>query len=136
MNRFPIVDDQEACRELLLEMIESLAECDCAKGGEEAVQAFQRAAAERRPYDLVCLDILMPDMNGHEVLRRIRQLENEAGVYGSERAKVIMTTALADAQNNLQAFRSGCEAYVVKPFSEHEMLAAMRRLGLLETAAV
>lgn len=128
--RYLIVDDEEICRELLAKMLGPWGQCDLARDGEEAIEIFRRARGEGRPYDLVCLDIMMPGLNGHEVLERIRALETEQGVYGLERTRVIMTTALADSKHLLQAFRDGCEAYVVKPFTQNDVLTAIRSFGL------
>jgi len=128
--RYLIVDDEEICRELLAEMLRPWGQCDLARGGEEAIEIFRRASGEGHPYDLVCLDIMMPGLNGHEVLERIRALETEQGLYGPKRSRVIMTTALADSKHLLHAFRGGCEAYVVKPFTENDILTAIRGFGL------
>ncbi len=129
-SRFLIVDDEEICRALLLEMLEPLGACDLACDGEEAAKRFRDALQAGRPYDLVCLDIMMPGLNGHEVLERFRAVENDCGRFGSDRTPVIMTTALADSKHCIQAFRTGCEAYVVKPFGESDLYKAMRGLGL------
>jgi two-component system chemotaxis response regulator CheY len=128
--RYLIVDDEEICRELLTEMLRPWGKCDVARDGEEAIETFRRARDEGHSYDLVCLDIMMPGLNGHEVLERIRAQETEEGLYGPERTRVIMTTALADSKHLLQAFRNGCEAYVVKPFTQNDILTAIRRFGL------
>jgi two-component system, chemotaxis family, chemotaxis protein CheY len=131
-----IVDDEEFCRELLLETLQPYAACDLASDGEEAIAAFSRALDENAPYDLLCLDIMMPGLNGHDVLEQIRRIETERDIRQSQRTKVIMTTALAEAKHCMRAFRTGCENYVVKPFGEADILTAIRDLGLSTTAAV
>ncbi len=130
--RFLIVDDDPCCRLLLKAMLENYADCDLAFDGSEAVEAVRLSLQDERPYDLICLDIMMPGIDGHEALSRIRQLEKEHGIHGSDGAKVIMTTALEDARHCVQSFREGCEAYVTKPLTREEILdQAMSLLGEL-----
>ncbi len=130
-----IVDDDRVCRELLRAMLGPYAECTFAYDGEEAVQAVRLALADGAPYELICLDIMMPGMDGHHALERIRAVELEHGRTGSDGAKVIMTTALRDSKHCVRSFREGCEGYVTKPIREEELLAKMRELGLLAQSA-
>lgn len=129
--KFLIVEDDFAARRLLQLLLSEFGECFVAVHGQEAVAAFKQALTENDPYDLVCLDIMMPEMDGHEALRRMRQLEEQKGIRGLDGVKVIMTTALCDSQNILGAFREGCEAYIVKPVARHKLIQEMTKLGLL-----
>ena len=72
---------------------------DSVGDGEAAVEAFRRAVEKEEPYDLVCLDIMLPKMDGQEVLKKLRGLESEYNIAGGRAAKIIMTTALGDPQN-------------------------------------
>jgi two-component system chemotaxis response regulator CheY len=126
-----IVEDDFTCRRLLQLYLSELADCFIACNGDEAVQAFQQALAAGEPYDLVCLDIMMPGMDGHETLAALRRIESEHGIGGLDAVKVIMTTALDDSSNVLGAFRTGCEAYVVKPIEKDKLIAEIAKLGLL-----
>lgn len=82
----------------------------------QMVKAFKAAWKEGDPYDLICMDIMMPAMNGHESLKMIRDLEKEMGIVGSTEARVIMVTALEDPKNVIEAFyREGATSYLVKP---------------------
>ena len=81
--------------------------------------------------DLVLLDIGMPEMDGHSVLRAIRALERERGLSADGAAKIIMTTALDDSQNVLGAFKEGCEGYVVKPIRRDDLLHQLEKLGFV-----
>lgn len=133
--RYLIVDDDRVCRELVKDMLLPHGDCDMAYDGKEAVEAARLALEEGQPYALICLDIMMPDCNGHDALKGIRQVEAEFGIGGLDGAKVIMTTALRDSKHCMQAFREGCESYVTKPVNEEELLAKMRQLDLLPEAA-
>jgi len=129
--RILIADDSFIHRKLMMKLLAGHGECDVTVDGEEVVKAVELAYEEQNPYDLVCLDITMPKMDGHEALRRIRLFESERGIQGLDVTKVIMTTAL-DASNDIfQAFRDGCEAYVIKPVTQAALVTEMGKLGLL-----
>lgn len=132
--RYLIVDDDAVCRALLKEFLSQHGHCTYAYDGQEAIDAVRLALEDHQPYNLICLDIMMPGTNGHEALAAIRQLEDMHGICGSDRVNVIMTTALRDSKHCIQSFREGCECYLTKPIDEGELLASMRRLGLLEPA--
>ncbi|MHC4425093.1 MAG: response regulator [Planctomycetota bacterium] len=126
-----IVEDDFACRKLLQVYLSELGDCFVAVNGHEAVEAVKCALDEGLPYDLICLDIMMPEMDGHKALKAIRRIENERGIAGSDSVKVIMTTALGDSGNAMGAFRTGCEAYIVKPIEKYKLLEETEKLGLI-----
>jgi two-component system chemotaxis response regulator CheY len=126
-----IVEDDFAARKLLQTHLSNYAQCIVAVNGKEAVQAVREALDEGQPYDLICLDIMMPEMDGHKALQLIRKLEEQHGIRGLDAVKVIMTTALGDSKNVMGAFRTGCEAYIVKPIRKHKLLEELEKLGLL-----
>jgi len=64
--RFLIVDDDPICRELLRSIFSHYGDCDAAFDGSEAVDAVRLAIEDAHPYDLICLDIMMPGVDGHE----------------------------------------------------------------------
>jgi len=127
-----IVEDEFGSRKLLQSFLEPYGDCDIAVDGEEAMDAFTTALNENHPYDLICLDIMMPKMSGQEVLRNIRRIEKERGILGRKGVKVIMTTALGDPVNITEAFKSQREAYITKPISKQKLLDEIKNLGFLE----
>jgi two-component system chemotaxis response regulator CheY len=127
-----IVEDDFLGRRMLHRMLAPYGECDIAVNGKEAYEAYVNSLEEEFAYDLICLDILMPVMDGQEALRLIREVEDERGLYGDECVKVIITSALDDKRNMLTAFKTGCEGYMTKPIERREMLDKIRELGLLD----
>lgn len=127
-----IVEDDFTARKLLQIYLSDYGDCFIAVNGKEAVEAVQDALQEGQPYDLICLDIMMPKMNGHDALKAIRQMEQEYGIGGLDCAKVIMTTALDDSEDIKDAFREGCDAYIVKPIRKQELLEEMEKLGIVD----
>jgi two-component system chemotaxis response regulator CheY len=126
-----IVEDDFASRKLMQKYLSPFGETDVVVDGEEAVDAFKLAMEEEEPYDLICLDIMLPKMDGQKVLKEIRKIEEDRGILGNDGTKVIMTTALGDAKNVLNAFRSQCEGYLQKPISKEHMITQLKELGLI-----
>ncbi len=128
-----IVEDDFTSRKLLQKILSPHAECDIAVNGQEAVQAFRMALAEGRPYDLVTMDIMMPEMDGQQALKHIRQIEKEQGRRGADEVKVVMTTALDDPKNVVEAYyKGGATSYIPKPIDKHMFLHLLRNLGLID----
>ena len=113
-----IVEDDFTSRLLLQEILKRHGVVHIAVNGREAIEAVGGAMDAGEPYDLVCLDIMMPVMDGVEALKAIRQMEEARGIYSSQGAKIFMTTALADLKNVVQAFHGLCDAYLLKPIEK------------------
>jgi two-component system chemotaxis response regulator CheY len=130
-----IVEDEFISRTLLKEMLAPFGDCDTVTNGCEAVDILEKSySLPGSGYDLVCLDIMMPKMSGHEVLREMRRIEKDKGIYGAKAAKVLMVTALDDVKNIMEALVEGrCEAYLTKPISRARLEEQLRQLQLIET---
>jgi two-component system chemotaxis response regulator CheY len=128
-----IVEDDFIARRLLKEILSPLGDCDIAIDGAEAVQAFRMALDEKKPYDLVTMDIMMPGMDGQEALKHIRELEKQRNIPPSAEVKVIMTTAFDDPKNVVEAYyHGGATSYLVKPVSKGKLMNEIRGFGLLK----
>lgn len=126
-----IVEDDFISRTVLNEIISVHGKCDNAVNGKEAVEAFKIALEREEPYDLICLDIMIPELTGQEVLKRIREMEENNGIGGLDRVKIIMTTALGDFGNIKTAFKEQCEAYLVKPLNPIKVNETLKNLELI-----
>lgn len=126
-----IAEDDFTSRKFLFKFLSQYGECDLTVDGLEALDAFLISLKEKKPYDLICLDIMMPKVDGVKVLQTIRNLEKESGISLTERAKVIMITALGETEYVKQSFEIGCEAYAAKPVDTEKLVEVMRKLGLL-----
>ncbi len=135
--RILIAEDHDISRDILTIILSEFGACDVVVDGEEAVLAFETAWEDTAPYDLICMDIMMPNMNGQEALRRIRALENTLLVPASGRAKIIMVSALGDSDSIVEAcYRGMANGYVVKPIQKEKLVREFRNLGLLEMGAI
>ena len=127
-----IVEDDFLSRRILKELLSSQFECDIAVNGQEAVSAFQLAHTEKRPYELICMDIMMPMLDGNEALRQIRELEKDRGILPDQEVKVLMISALDDPKTVFKSFyQGGATSYLVKPISRRKLTHEVRQLGLI-----
>jgi two-component system chemotaxis response regulator CheY len=117
-----VVDDDLMTRIVLQEILSGYAEVHSCVDGNEAVMAYRRALERGDPYDLVCMDVLMPVMGGIEALKLIRQQEELHGRFRPRATKVVITTASDDTDTISQAFHGLCDACVVKPIDAEELI--------------
>jgi two-component system chemotaxis response regulator CheY len=127
-----IVEDDFTSRLLMQKFLAPYGESHVAVNGKEAVAAFKNAISLGEPYHLVCLDIMMPEVDGHTALKEIRTFEESIGTLLGDGAKVIMTTALYDMNNKLTAIKGFCDAYLVKPVDRSKLLDLIHSFGLIK----
>ena len=127
-----IVEDEFTSRMVLKKIFSAYGECDIAVDGNEAVEAFIMALDDKYPYDLICMDIMMPNKDGREALQDIRNIESERCITGAREVKVIMTTALDDPKNIIGSLKEGATVYVTKPIIKDAIIEEVRNLGLIE----
>jgi two-component system, chemotaxis family, chemotaxis protein CheY len=130
--RVLIVEDDLVAQKLMVNYLSPHGDCDIAVDGEEAIRAFRLAQKDNRPYDLILMDIMMPNVSGLDALLKIREMETNVGIIGSSEVKVIMTTALGDPKTVINSYyKSGATSYLVKPIGREKLLAEVRNLGLI-----
>ncbi len=129
--RVLIVEDDFTCRILLQEVMNRYGVCHIATNGFEALVAFQEAIQSGAPYDLVFLDIMMPEMDGQETLKRIRAIETDEGIMVGKGVRIIMATSHADSKNILESFNELCDAYLIKPIQVHKLISELKKLELI-----
>jgi two-component system chemotaxis response regulator CheY len=125
-----IVEDDFTSRLLLQSFLSQYGECHIAVNGREAVEAFRAAQKSGQTYDLICMDIMMPEMDGQTAVKEIRTLEEAGGTLSTHGVKIIMTTALDDVKNVVEAFKALCDAYLFKPIDTGKLLGHIRDLHL------
>jgi len=127
-----IAEDDFASRKFMLRFFEKYGECDVTVDGKEAVDAFSMAIEMDEPYDLICLDIMMPEMDGHQALKVIRRIEEKNGIAEENKVKIVMTTALSETRHVTKAFENGCTAYAEKPINQEKLVAMLKKFELIE----
>jgi two-component system chemotaxis response regulator CheY len=134
--RILIVEDDFISRNVLQHILSEYGKCDIAVDGQEAVDAFKRSWGDSKPYDLICMDIMMPGLDGHEALNQIRDFEKQLAVQSLAETKVIMTSSLNDNKNVADAFyKGGASSYFVKPIDREKLIEELRLLGLLAASS-
>ncbi len=127
--RILVVDDEQVSRNVLRKAMESFGPCEEAEGGREATAAFDRAWEESSPFDLLLVDLSMPDMDGREVIQQIRSREESMEVPAAAQAKIVVVTSHSEKDTVLSCLRAGCDDFIVKPFERDVLSAKLAELG-------
>jgi two-component system, chemotaxis family, chemotaxis protein CheY len=123
-------DDFTSCFPLQ-EFLKSYGPSHIAVNGKEAVEAVRSALEAGDPCDLICLDVIMPEMDGHEALKVIRAQEEASGIHSATAAKIVITTAMGDLKNVYASFSNLCDGYRIKPIEKIKLLEKLRKMGLI-----
>lgn len=126
-----VVEDDPICNQILKSILSRFGVCSSVCNGIEAVNAYKQSLQDNDPYKLVCMDVMMPAMDGHQALYAIRKMEQDHGITQENAAKVIMTTCLDSKDDIQQAYDRGCNAYMVKPIQRHSLHQQVKNLGLV-----
>jgi two-component system chemotaxis response regulator CheY len=132
--RILIVEDDFISRRILKEILSEFGECTVVVDGAEAVQEFTLAIGDGKPYDIIFLDIMLPNVDGLEALKQIRDYERSRGTLPSGEVKVVMTTALDDPRTVVDAYyQRGADSYLVKPITRARLVHELKKTGLVGT---
>ena len=125
-----VAEDDATSRALLQAFLSRYGECQIASDGKEAVDAARLARENRDSFDLICMDLRMPTMEGQEAIREIRK--HEAATGALRPTKIIVTTAHSDMESITTALLARCNSYLVKPIDTKKLLVELETLGLVE----
>ena len=132
MKRILIVEDDMVSRKFLSKYLSRYGDCDLVVDGLEAIDAYLLAMKEGLAYDLICLDVMTPKIDGIRVLKTIRDLERQHQVPEMEASKIIMTTVLGETEIVKSAFDYGCNAYASKPIDMTKMTEVLIKIGFID----
>jgi two-component system chemotaxis response regulator CheY len=128
-----IVEDDPVSRKLLEFILTPYAQCETVADGAAAVKAYQTALKNRKPFHLVCMDILLPGMDGHQALEQIRQIEAKRGLAPQKCAKAVMVSAHNEMKNVTRSFFQGqALTFISKPYTEDEIVGELKKFGLIK----
>ncbi|THB78917.1 MAG: response regulator [Desulfobacteraceae bacterium] len=125
-----VVDDELVSRKKMMKIVDGLGRCEAAEDGRAAISSVQTALEKWELFDLITLDISMPDMSGTEVLSTIRDLETARGLTADEKAKILMVTAHSDVES-VKACVGKCDAYIIKPFNKDVLTEKLKKLKVI-----
>ena len=126
MWRILVVDDNFANRSLLIDLLREYADCTPAVNGRQAFEAYKQSLEQDKPFDLILLDIAMPEVDGLQFLSMVREVEGKAGVSKGKGIPVIIVTAFE--QPFLHALNCGCDDYMLKPVDPNKLLGKIKQL--------
>ena len=128
-----VAEDDFASRNFLQLFLGKYGEVDVAVNGSEALDVFKAALSEGSPYEYVFMDIMMPEKNGLDAAREIREIERDFGISPADEAVIIMATALSDVKTVFEAFKkSEATEYITKPLTVEAMTVKLREIGLIK----
>ena len=129
--RVLIVEDDFSSRLVLQGLLSKYGECHIAVNGREAVEAFRAALASGKNYDLICMDVNMPEMDGRQALALIREIELSEVGYSAE-VRIFMTTAIRDIKTVMASFKAICDAYLLKPIDGRNLEEHLKSFHLID----
>ena len=127
--RILIVDDNLKNIKLLKAILSPYGECESGEGGKAAICAFKKAWNDWRPFSFIFLDIVMPDMDGEQVLADIREMEKDKNIHQQHRVKIIMVSAHSDERLFKRCIQGGCDDFIVKPFNKDTVAKKLKKLN-------
>jgi two-component system chemotaxis response regulator CheY len=126
-----VVDDDEVGREILILNLQGIARCDSAANGREALEKYS-ANLDTNPYDLIFLDIIMPELDGNETAKTIRRMELERGITPDKGVSIIVFSSLNTPQDIIKTYISAqSAAHLVKPLNVEKLKKTLFKLGLI-----
>ncbi|MCK5099328.1 MAG: response regulator [Desulfobacteraceae bacterium] len=128
-----VVDDEVVSRKKMIKILGKYGECEQAENGKEAIEKFSVNAVDGTdPFDVITLDISMPDISGIDVLKRIRNIEEEKSVSKENQVKILMVTSKSDKEVVRSSIEGGCNDYIIKPFNNQSIQIKLERVGLIK----
>ncbi len=124
-----IAEDLMVVQKILEKFLAPYIDIVFVKNGKEALDMYFRSLKINQPFKVIFLDLLMPIMSGYEVLKSIRQYEDEHNIPKEERVKIVVLSAVKDEDGVKKAIIAGCDGYILKPFSKERVFEELKKLG-------
>jgi two-component system chemotaxis response regulator CheY len=130
-----VVDDDELSRELIVQYLDGYAACETAQNGREAVEKVQASHERETPFTLIVLDILMPEMDGHEAGKAIRAMEKKLGIPLANQVKIVVLSSVNTPQEIMQSFMTiNPAAHLIKPVEAAKFRETLGKIGVRKPA--
>ncbi len=124
-----IVEDEMTSRIILEKILSPFGEVQVCHDGNEAIEAFRASLEKGQPFDLICMDFMMPEIDGHAALKIIRAEEAGRGTDQGKGVKVIMTTGLSNIDTEYEDILTISDAILQKPIRKDALIDAVSKLG-------
>lgn len=116
----------------LRHFLKDYGEVDVVSSGKDAVYNFRSSLNDKKPYNLICLDINLPGSSGHQVLTEIRKLEEDFYIEDQNKVIVFMTTAYTSKENVVKAVSGSCNEFLAKPVTEDRLKPLLKKYKLVQ----
>lgn len=129
-----VVDDERICREMFKKVLSRYGQCDDVKNGTEAIEAFKNSLDNENPYQLIILDIVLPDFHGGQVLKAIRGFERQKRIHEIDYVRIIFVSATHTWFNKemvTQKLNPLYETYYIKSPDLNELVDKIHELGFI-----
>ncbi len=131
MLKILVAEDDEANRKFLTKLLAKFGDVTIVGDGFQAVKSYMQALDEKEPFQLVCLDVMMPKIDGYKALDAIRELEGKYALIAGERAKIIMISALDEGGFDEELAGNQYDCYMSKPIDILEFEMNLKRMGMI-----
>lgn len=125
-----VVDDEIVSQKKMIKILSGFGTCDGVKTGKAALLAVKTALENWKLYNLITLDVSMPDISGIKVLAAIRKMETDRGLADDEKSRILMVTSHSDMET-VKACVGKCDGYIIKPFNREVMTNKIKKTGLI-----
>lgn len=128
-----VVEDNSIFQKIMHNILKNYGACTVATNGLEGLELYKKSIADNSHYDLICLDIEMPKMDGVSLLDKIRTLEKENN--SEKKSIIVMVTAYGEQDIVRKCCRLGCSSFLIKPVDRHNLEKVLKKHKLLESIA-
>ncbi len=126
--KFLIIDDDFDSCQLLKVRLRDMGDSDTVTDGNKAFDLYVQACRSKSPYDIIFLDIVMPNIDGHQILVKIRDWEDK-NLEPEQKVKIVMVSTEKDTKNIFSSLKEGCDNYMSKPIRKTAIADVMKKLG-------
>jgi two-component system chemotaxis response regulator CheY len=129
--RILVVDDDFISRTQIKSLLSVYGDCDVAPSAEVSLLMIKDSLENQIPYDLVTMDVDMPNIKGQEAVHMIREMETALGIAGDAQMKIVMVTVKNKVKDVSAAYQENCSAYIVKPATAQNIKEVLATIGIV-----
>lgn len=130
--KFLIADDEIVTDRMLQRLLSRYGVCDYVMDGKKAVSQYIESREKGDPYELIFMDVIMPEMNGFEALSAIRESESRMGIAKKDAVKIILMTGLGLSRDIFTMYKTSCLEYLYKPLDIDHLIGLLKKHRIIE----
>ncbi len=131
-----IIDDEKISRKVLLKQMEGIGDCTAVSDSQKGFALVMKSLREKQPYELITMDVSMPNMSGPQLLSQIRKKEKSMKIKKADRIKIIMVTSRMNISTIKECIGLGCDGYLSKPVNKYQLLGNLEQMGFADLPEV